>query len=1127
MIDQGTIDEGTVQYFRRMKDAIEGEYSIARKLRAMNLDPASDVEAIPAGDLAARVEGLVGPKGIAEKIRSIGKENIRQLIDSILDIRPGMREDEMESQIDQSVRTSLAILTEGVVAAPIEGISHVKIKGNPDGSKYLSVYFSGPIRSSGGTAQGQVVACADYIRRKFGLQEYRPTNDEVERYVEEIKAYHERAARLQYQPSDNDIRTIVKSINVCIDGDPTEEFEVSIHRDLPRIETNRIRGGMALVIAEGVAQKARKILKFTAAISKDSPIPVDWGWLDTLGKEKKSEDDVKTLKRFMEEIVGGRPIFSAPGAKGGFRLRYGRSRSCGIMAKAIHPAVMILLDNFIATGTQVKVEHPGKGCVITACESIEPPVVKLKDGSVIRVETVEHAISVTADVQEILFLGDILIPYNDFLQTNTPLLPAGYCEECWLKDLAKAGVSLENEGIQPGMLRLMTPERALGLSTRYGVPLHPRYTYYWSDISVGELKTLAGWLASGKIIDNKLELSDNNRTAKRVLEVIGAPHAVVGNNVHVDEYKTLLTPLGMLNNSSIENVNFEGAAVEFKDEDSALMLIEKTSQIPVKNKSGTYIGCRMGRPEKARERKMQPAVHSLFPVGEAGGRLRSVNTAAQNNSIEVEAANYRCPRCGEPSTMLTCQSCGEKTTPLNVCICGWMGPEEKCKRCGGRTRRYRKKDINIRELWRKAVENVGRAADVKGVLGMISEYKVPEALEKGILRALHDVYVFKDGTVRFDATNVPLTHFKPIEIGTSIETLKALGYSKDRDGCDLTDDNQVVEMRVQDVIIPESGGDYLVKTAHFLDDLMVKMYKSPPYYKVNTREELVGTLIMGLAPHTSAGVIGRIIGYTKANACLAHPYWHAAKRRDADGDEDAFMLLMDVLINFSRKFLPETRGGQMDAPLVVITKLDPNEVDDEVHKMEIVREYPDGFYEKTWQRLNPSEVKVKIVRDILEENPYIGLEFTHESDAVAGPVLESQYVKLKTMNEKVAAQLAVAEKIRAVDEREVAELVLNAHFLKDSYGNLRTFSRQHFRCVKCNESHRRVPLNGKCKECGGKLILTVSKGNIEKYIDVSKEIAEKYGLSDYIKQRLMLIERDMASLFTNDLNKQSSLADYM
>jgi len=36
-----------------------------------------------------------------------------------------------------------------------------------------------------------------------------------------------------------------------------------------------------------------------------------------------------------------------------------------------------------------------------------------------------------------------------------------------------------------------------------------------------------------------------------------------------------------------------------------------------------------------------------------------------------------------------------------------------------------------------------RTLEVKGVQGMISRNKTPEALEKGILRAKHDVFVFQ------------------------------------------------------------------------------------------------------------------------------------------------------------------------------------------------------------------------------------------------------------------------------------------------------------------------------------------------------------------------------------------------
>ncbi|RLI93529.1 MAG: DNA polymerase II large subunit, partial [Candidatus Altiarchaeales archaeon] len=226
------------EYIEDLKRKIESAYTVSRTARKLGKDPCGDVEALPAGDLATRVEGLVGPKGISKKIKEFGRENIPRIIDYIIgdsESISDLSKSEKESKIEQALRTSLAIITEGVVAAPIEGISKVSIEQNPDGSEYLSIYFAGPIRSAGGTAQGLCVVIGDYIRRKFNLQEYRPTRDEVERYVEEIRIYNDRVSRLQYLPSEDDIREIVNNTVICVDGEPTERIEVSIHRDLERV----------------------------------------------------------------------------------------------------------------------------------------------------------------------------------------------------------------------------------------------------------------------------------------------------------------------------------------------------------------------------------------------------------------------------------------------------------------------------------------------------------------------------------------------------------------------------------------------------------------------------------------------------------------------------------------------------------------------------------------------------------------------------------------------------------------------------------------------------------------------------------------------------------------------------
>ncbi|MEM2192466.1 MAG: hypothetical protein QXG38_02495, partial [Candidatus Hadarchaeales archaeon] len=70
------------------------------------------------------------------------------------------------------------------------------------------------------------------------------------------------------------------------------------------------------------------------------------------------------------------------------------------------------------------------------------------------------------------------------------------------------------------------------------------------------------------------------------------------------------------------------------------------------------------------------------------------------------------------------------------------------------------------------------------------------------------------------------------------------------------------------------------------------------------------------------------------------------------------------------------------------------------------------------------------------------------------------------------------------------------------------------------------PLRGVCEECGGKLLLTVHRASVEKYFMAAKRLAEKYNLSDYTKQRIMLIERDIKSTFESDAVRQTTLADF-
>lgn len=1127
------------QYFSKLSEDFESAYSVAKEARAKGFDPKETVEIYPAPDLASRVEGLINIAGLAEIIRKYEKTKSKsKLAFSVVDeICKNEKFDNYETikRIEVAVRVGSAILTDGVLVAPTEGITGIRRYKNPDGTDYIAVMYAGPIRGAGGTAAAQSVALADYARKIFDIGQYRPTQDEVERYVEEAELYHSRAARLQYKPPDDDLRVIVNNCPVCVDGVPTEStLEVGVHANLKRTTydgkevpiTNKVRGGVPLVLCEGIAQKAKKLVKEVKSVG------LDWDWLNRIIKVdvKKLDKDSAPQSTFLDELVAGRPILAYPGYVGGFRLRYGRSRLTGIAAKGFSPATMIITMGFIAVGTQLKMESAGKGCIASPVDSIEGPFVRLKNGDALRINDAETAIKYKDQVDRILSIGDILITYGDFKKSNSQLKPTSYVEEYWEEQLRNAGYDkiIDNRAI--GF------DEAYRLSLRHGVPIHPKYLLEFQAINKNDVMDLAIFLIRNVKINAKniFELTEIElpkiENIKHLLEELNVPHRVDGERVAIsaDFAKTLLSSLGF--SSGMEGtLNVNELVVDKYDMNSAdsLALVNKAAPFKIPKRS-TYIAARIGRPEKAKERLMKPAPNILFPISSYGGRDRNITSAYVSGSkkfkseINVEIANYRCTNCKRLVASSYCYDCNQRAVIERWCNnCNRVSLGITCDLCKGETVAYGKRDIDLTKI----VSDLNKRLDtgrmphvVKGVRGMTNRDRCVEPLEKGVLRADNGVYIFKDGTARFDATDVPITHFYPSEIGVSVEKLRELGYTTDYKGEELKDVDQLVEMRHQDVILNIRGAEYILKVSKFVDQMLEKLYRMKPYYNATKQEDLIGNLVITLSPHTSCGVLGRIIGFTRANVGFAHPYTISARRRNCDGDEDTTMLLLDALINFSREYLPQTVGGTMDTPLILTLNIKPEEVDDEVHAMETVERYGLEFYDKTLAYAIPSEVKLSLVEDRLgSKEIYYGLGFSHSSSphSVADSPKRSTYTTLKTMQEKLDAEFKLMEMLESVDIRDAARKVIMSHFIPDLIGNLHSFSRQIFRCGMCNSKYRRVPLAGVCPRDGGKLLLTISKGSIEKYLIVAITLADKYNLDNYIRQRLYLIKNEIADIFVS------------
>ena len=65
------------------------------------------------------------------------------------------------------------------------------------------------------------------------------------------------------------------------------------------------------------------------------------------------------------------------------------------------------------------------------------------------------------------------------------------------------------------------------------------------------------------------------------------------------------------------------------------------------------------------------------------------------------------------------------------------------------------------------------------------------------------------------------------EVGATVARLRELGYTHDRDGAPLERDDQLLELRVQDLVLNDACGDYLLRTAHYLDDLLERLGHAP------------------------------------------------------------------------------------------------------------------------------------------------------------------------------------------------------------------------------------------------------------------------------------------------------------
>src|SRR3989338_3963349 len=294
------------KYFKDIEKEVNRYYAIAEKAKAKGYDPISKVETPIATTLAEKSIGLISikypqisDKRIVNRILELEKEHGQLDIAVAFKIAEEIAKEKyckfesLLQAIDAGIRVGFAYTTLGVVSSPLEGFTELKLGRTLDGKEYFKAYFSGPIRSAGTTASCMVLMLIDYLRELFGFAKYDPSEEEIKRYITENTDYHERITNLQYFPTEEEMAFLARNLPIQISGEASERLEVSNYKNLERVETNSIRGGMCLIFSEGLAQKAKKGLRLLNSVKEKGFKSTGWDFLDDYVKLHEQRDKGK------------------------------------------------------------------------------------------------------------------------------------------------------------------------------------------------------------------------------------------------------------------------------------------------------------------------------------------------------------------------------------------------------------------------------------------------------------------------------------------------------------------------------------------------------------------------------------------------------------------------------------------------------------------------------------------------------------------------------------------------------------------------------------------------------------------------------------------------------------------
>ncbi len=1090
------------EYVERLKKNVNAQIEVANKARNLKHDPSSSIESVITHSSTETILAILQIPGLDKYLpeRINQHKNLLLLAADVAKqiVNGRFLKKDRERLILLAIQSSFVILSRGQCSVPEEYVHKIRIDPKQN---YLTLFFTNMIRYVPGNITGLAILIADYLRGILHLNRFHSSPEIIGRYVEEYELY----LSLSDQTLDYDeehLKLFIQNIGVELSSDPYERIEVQKYRNLPKL-TNHLRMGLSVTLDHILRNLTQIIIQKTK-----SGLP-EWEWLDklqfTILKQKKAfgTGDIRSTQ----------PLLSQSNKSGGFRLRYGESRITGFGTIGIHPVTMAL-TGILTPGCTVQLDISENTFAINPVSSIMGPLVEFEDGSLKRINSQRELQKIKSEVKQIWEMGDILISISDIPEA-TPIIFSAWTEEWWSREIEakisstkfKSLHTLVPEISEGDLYQLLRNpinfypswEQAYSLSKAFEVPLHPRYSLNWNELALSDFILLMQ-----RINTNSESFLPLDKEVLRIIKQLGVPFEIFENKVNSEILNSFI-PLFKERYSHLMEI------VE-KDIDTITVevLCQAMLNVPVRSLCYKRIGFKLIRMEKSEPRFTNPPHHVLFPLGKNGGPQKDFFKIPQESSTQIRVANRYCNSCDIESFSVYCPECKQKTDQKYMCREGHITDKPTCSSCEKKAYPTSLKTVNIYGIFNSGMKSLGSTniKKVKGISYLDNIYGVPETILKGILRAKRGIYVFKDGTSRFSYTNSPIRIFSANEINTSIDTLHRLGYSHDIHGDNLSQEDQLIEIFPYDLIVNEEGAKFLFAQSKFLDDELRFQYDLSPYYRFQSFKSITGSLVVGISPITQVGIIGRIIGYSTNNVLFAHPIWHFLKSRSCNGANDSITLLFDVLLNFSREYIPSYHGGALDIPSVI------NFVDDWSDLLNYSKQISLVMNQIFYQELsnNPEQ------SDLISQESSLLLTSTfpiHTSTNISRNPLENQLTDKKIL-ERIKIALESLENIRGIEEGKYVDNLLVNDFLIKVSTSISRFFQQPIRCKFCKTTYRRAPLSDRCPSCKNKTLeLTLSKGWVLRYLQIINQLSEQYSkdLTPYTKSWIRFIELNKKLLF--------------